>query len=59
VRRSDPTYRPGTTAKLIAAEQTLSLLDPLWHWLQEHHRGLVQADGEGFYEHQRLILATR
>jgi hypothetical protein len=41
-----------------AAEQTLSLLDPLWHWLQAHRRGLVQADGEGFYEGQRLILAT-
>jgi hypothetical protein len=40
------------------AEQTLSLLDPLWHWLQEHRRGLVQADGDGFYEGQRLILAT-
>ena len=40
------------------AEQTLSLLDPLWRWLQEHRRGLVQADGEGFYERQRLVLAT-
>ena len=40
------------------AEQTLSLLDTLWHWLQAHRRGLVQADGEGFYEGQRLILAT-
>jgi hypothetical protein len=40
------------------AEQTLGLLDTLWHWLQAHRRGLVQADGEGFYEGQRLILAT-
>ena len=40
------------------AEQTLSLLDPLWHWLQAYRRGLVQADGEGFYEGQRPILAT-
>jgi hypothetical protein len=40
------------------AEQTLNLLDPLWHRLEAHSHGLVQADGEGFYEAQRLILAT-
>lgn len=40
------------------AEQTFTKLDRMWRWLQSHHRGLVQADGEGFYESQRLILAT-
>jgi hypothetical protein len=37
--------------------QTLDLLDPLWAWLLVHRRGLVQADGEGFYEGTELILA--
>ena len=37
--------------------QTLALLDPLWAWLLVHRRGLVQADGEGFYEGMDLILA--
>ena len=37
--------------------QTLDLLDPLWAWLLVHRRGLVQADGEGFYEDTELILA--
>jgi hypothetical protein len=37
--------------------QTLAMLDPLWAWLLVHRRGLVQADGEGFYEDTELILA--
>jgi hypothetical protein len=37
--------------------QTLDLLDPLWAWLLVHRGGLVQADGEGFYEGTELILA--
>jgi len=36
--------------------QTLDLLDPLWAWLLVHRRGLVQADGEGFYQGTELIL---
>jgi hypothetical protein len=40
------------------AEQTLDLLGPLWEWLLANRRGLIQADGEGFYEGQELILAT-
>jgi hypothetical protein len=39
------------------SEQTLNLLDPLWNWLLEHRRGLIQADGEGFYDGRKLILA--
>jgi hypothetical protein len=61
------TARLGSVTAMLAArvlwqgrtaEQTLTLLDPLWQWLQSHHRGLIQADGEGFYDGQRLILAT-
>lgn len=40
------------------AEQTLDLLDPLWDWLVANRQGLIQADGEGFYEGRALILAT-
>ena len=37
-------------------ERTLATLDPLWHWLHVNRRGLLQADGEGYYEGQELIL---
>lgn len=37
-------------------ESTLQLLDPLWHWLSEHRRGLLQADGEGYYDGADLVL---
>ena len=38
-------------------DQTLDGLGPLWTWLQANRRGLVQADGEGYYDGQDLILA--
>jgi hypothetical protein len=41
------------------AEQTLDLLGPLWDWLLANRRGLIHADGEGFYDGQDLILAAR
>jgi hypothetical protein len=41
-----------------SAEQTLDLLSPLWEWLLANRRGLIYADGEGFYEGPDLILAT-
>jgi hypothetical protein len=31
-------------------ESTLVRLDPLWAWLVDHRRGMVQADGEGYYD---------
>jgi hypothetical protein len=37
-------------------EPTLDLVAPLWQWLFEHHRGLLQADGEGVYDADRLLL---
>jgi len=38
-------------------ERTLASLDPLWHWLHANRNGLLQADGEGYYHQQGLILA--
>lgn len=38
------------------SETTLSQIDPLWRWLFENCEGLLQADGEGYYEGDRLIL---
>lgn len=38
------------------AEPVLSRIDPLWDWLFMHHDGLLQADGEGFYDSSGLIL---
>jgi hypothetical protein len=37
-------------------EETLDALDPLWSWLQENRQGLLQADGEGYYDANGLIL---
>jgi hypothetical protein len=37
-------------------EETLGKLDPLWNWLRANRKGLVQADGEGYYEERKLIL---
>ncbi len=36
---------------------TLDKLDPLWTWLFDNHPGILQADGEGFYTREGLILA--
>jgi hypothetical protein len=38
------------------AEATLGKIDPLWHWLFENRSGLLQADGEGYYDRTGLIL---
>ncbi len=39
------------------ADRTLDLLAPIWTWLQVNREGLIQADGEGYYDGQELILA--
>jgi hypothetical protein len=39
-----------------STDETVDLLSPLWTWLLENRRGLIQADGEGFYEGDELIL---
>jgi hypothetical protein len=38
------------------AETTLSRLDPLWQWLFRNRLGLLQADGEGYYDARGLVL---
>jgi hypothetical protein len=37
-------------------ERTLAALDPLWHWLHANRSGLLQADHEGYYDGNELIL---
>ena len=37
-------------------EETLDALVPLWSFLQGNRRGLLQADGEGYYDADGLIL---
>jgi hypothetical protein len=37
-------------------DRTLDELGPLWTWLRENRQGLVQADGEGYYDGTELIL---
>lgn len=41
------------------AETTLSRLDPLWGWLFQNREGLLQADAEGYYDAQGLILQVQ
>jgi hypothetical protein len=40
-------------------EESLERLDALWFWLQTNRNGLLQADGEGFYDADGLILAVQ
>jgi hypothetical protein len=40
-------------------ETTLSRLDMLWKWLFNTRSGLLQADGEGFYNRRGLILPVK
>ena len=45
----------GSTKRTVAVrvgdhDDALDLLDSVWDWLFEHRSGLLQADGEGFYE---------
>ena len=37
-------------------EETLELVDPLLGWLVSSRTGLLQVDGEGFYDGRKLIL---
>lgn len=62
----DTVLKALKTAKAIIAvqvlwgnrqtEETLSKLDPLWNWLISNRKGIVQADGEGYYANRKLIL---
>jgi hypothetical protein len=37
-------------------EATLSKIDPIWKWLFANRKGLLQPDGEGYYDGTKLIL---
>ncbi|HMT08254.1 MAG TPA: hypothetical protein PKA82_09635 [Pyrinomonadaceae bacterium] len=37
-------------------DETLDTLAPIWHWLFGNYPGLLQADGEGYWENTNLIL---
>ena len=36
--------------------QPLEMLVPLWNWLFANRAGLLQVDGEGFYDNTGLVL---
>jgi hypothetical protein len=38
-------------------EATLQKIDPLWKWLFATRDGILQVDGEGYYDQSGLILA--
>lgn len=38
-------------------DETLDALAPLWSWLQDNRRGLLYAEGEGYYDADGLILS--
>lgn len=37
-------------------DDTLERIDPLWRWLFSARQGLLQADGEGYWDSQGLIF---
>jgi hypothetical protein len=41
------------------SNDTLLRIDPLWAWLFTSRSGLLQADGEGFYNSQGLVVAVK
>ena len=40
-------------------EETLRRIDPIWHWLFENRSGLLQVDGEGWYDRSGRVLRVR
>lgn len=40
-------------------DETLVAINPLWQWLFTTRAGLLQADGEGYYDAEELILEER
>ena len=40
-------------------DTTLNALTPLWRWLFTTRDGLLQADGEGYYDRTGLVLEVR
>lgn len=37
---------------------TLDTISPLWDWLFKNYHGIMQADGEGYYDADNQILQT-
>ena len=42
-----------------STKEVLSKLDPLWTWLLENRKGLMQAGGEGYYDRSGLVLEVK
>jgi hypothetical protein len=40
-------------------EATLQKLDPMWDWLLAHRKGVLQADGEGYYDDSGPMLDVK
>jgi hypothetical protein len=40
-------------------ETTLLRIDPIWDWLFANREGILQVDGEGFYDRDELILELK
>jgi hypothetical protein len=40
-------------------DDTLVRIDPLWAWLLGSRSGLMQADGEGYYDLRGLVLVVK
>ena len=41
------------------SEATFALFDPLWDWLFANRRGILQADSEGFYSADGLLVERK
>lgn len=42
-----------------ASETTFAIFDPLWDWLFANRRGILQADTEGFYSADGLLVERK
>ncbi|HWA59259.1 MAG TPA: hypothetical protein VG692_18545 [Gemmatimonadales bacterium] len=40
----------------VQGRESLESLDPVWEWLFDSREGLLQADGEGYYDEEGLIF---
>ncbi len=41
------------------SEATFAIFDPLWDWLFANRRGILQADAEGFYSADGLLVERK
>jgi len=63
VREVLRTCRASVAVQVLGQEReteaTLQRIDSIWEWLFPNRPGLMQADGEGFYDSRGLILEVR